>query len=347
MKNISISDKQLSGGVVSSVFPGWLQPDGGGKPIPIVLKRTARDIPVGGNFTHFDAALLANAPATHALDAQVLTLLQDDPNVRVPTLYAYDETENETVMRDFRADGFRLLQDLLVKGKLPPHSAEAIGQSLAALQLRMKESDFDAVKPVEDPTTQVRERLHELCILLYDGRLKLYRSTEEKLLEDDGLLYTDGHPKNIAARKDGNVMPFDFGRMIRGSFQYPPANFAAHIGLATIGGCMSPKAGTDYIQQVATAYNRQISVDETLFVIFFLAEWAHRGLAWRWIDKRMAKTASLPEIKLASHALFERMTKSPKSLTMKKLMRSIEQTAWQIQNGDFKKLVRAKPLEPR
>jgi len=295
----------LAGGVISSVTAGEMWRDGETEPIPVVIKRTHSDVVGGPQFSDSDKELLEKAPATHDLDAEVLWRLQDEALIRVPKVFATDSVKHETIMRDFRADGFRLMQDQLVEGSLPMATAWKVGHALAFLQIRLASLELGGLEPVEDSRVQMKERLWEAKTLLYD-QLATYDQLETDFLDGDDpqLLYTDGHPKNMAIHPDGEVMLFDFGRIIRGSGQYPPANFTGQIGLATIGGALAPANGIEYIRQTVRAYDQVIPVDQTRFVRFFAAELIHRGLAMRWIDKRVAQRTGLDRTKLAAYGFF-------------------------------------------
>lgn len=210
----------------------------------------------------------------------------------------------QTVMTDFSAQGFTLMQDLLVGGMLPADTAVNTAQTLAELQLALRDKHLmSRVKTVENNKTQIRERLAEAHILLY-GDLKIYRDIEEKFLSETGLLYTDGHPKNMAVNNKGEVMVYDFGRIITGSQQYVPANFLAHIGLACIGGSYTYDKAASFIREFYDAFNKIIPIEEEWFVKFFAVELVHRGLAMRWVDPRLFKQGRETKAKLAVYALF-------------------------------------------
>lgn len=272
----------LAGGVVSDVFEAEIRQDG--HTLPAVLKHTLPSKDPGITFSHTDHDLLANSFATHSLDLSVLTALQGNADIRVPTVY--DGTLEYTIMVDFRSQGFHLLQDELASGDIQLSSAANVGRALATLQLELSRPPLNSLEPIENPIVQIRERLFELHALLY-GNLSLYREIETQLLRSDGLLYTDGHPKNIAVNAQGEVMVFDFGRIITGSRQFPAPNFAAHIALPMIAGVMSWDLGGEYIRACVAEYDKRVPLEEDVFVRFFIAELLHRGLAGRWVDRRL------------------------------------------------------------
>jgi hypothetical protein len=295
----------LAGGVVSEVCAAkLLLPEASGH-IDVVIKYTSSEIgDVKPPFNELaDRGLLEGAHATHHIDALALRLLQDHPHIKVPRLHHYDEQDRVTIMDDFRNEGFTLMQHALVEGKLPEASARQVGDALGRLQLRLREEDFKNLEFAEDPQVQVLERLEELLPLLRDD-LSLYNEIKAKFLEASGPVHVDGHPKNIGVDNEGNVVLIDFGRMILANEQYPAPNFAAHIALAVLGGLIPVKAGVKYIREFVEAYYAHIPLEEIWFVRFFLAELVHRGLAMRWIDKRMVGEVPPKTYKLAVYGLF-------------------------------------------
>lgn len=293
----------LAGGVVSSVRAGTLTTRGK-LTYRVAIKQTNSGVVGGPHLSHSDHQLIKQAPRTHKLDIDILTLLQNDSHIRVPKLHHTNKRQKLTVMADFRAEGYELMQDLLVANRLPLESAAAYGEMLARLHRRFDDDAFANLKPVENVLHQMRgERLQEIHVLSYDN-LDAYRALEAKLLEPEGLIYPDGHPKNTAVNAQGQVMIFDFGRSVIGSRQYPAPNFAAHIGLAMLGGCIEPEFGRHYIQMFCAAYRTYLPIEEEWFVQFFVAELLHRGLAMRWIDKRLAAHVRPAEMKVAAYSIY-------------------------------------------
>lgn len=301
--------EKLPGGVVSLVLAattkGPLRQD---VPCNIVLKHTleyVEDTPLGDDFSFPDRlSLLMPAPLTHRLDFRVLDLLQGSTKVKVPTLLRYYEDRRTTVMVDFRAQGYRLMQQMLVEGHLPPISANTIGRTLSNLVQTFGEI-HSLVSAVEDSTTQCRERLDELHMFLRP-QLPLYREIEYKFLSGRHITPTDTHPKNMAVDATGDVVYFDFGRSIVADEQYPAPNFAAHIALAGIGGCFDSSTHViQYIVDFIEAYNKtaglSYQIDELWFVRYFTAELLHRGLSGRWLDKKLFAKSRLQEVERAVH----------------------------------------------
>lgn len=298
---LKISGKEKNGGVVSVVIEAELHQND--EIQKVVIKRTHKKLRKP-HFSYSDTALQNAAPRTHGLDRKILDRLQDNPKIRVPQLHKLHSKGLQTVMTDFNSQGYTLMQDLLVKGQLPVGTAVNAARTLAELQIALRDKRImSKIKPIEDSKTQIRERLAEAHILLY-GDLNTYRELEAKLLSEKGLLYTDGHPKNMAVNSAGEIMVFDFGRIISGSQQYVPANFLAHIGLACVGGAITYKTARTFVVDFYQTYNNIIPVEEEWFVKFFAAELVHRGLAMRWVDPRLFKQGSETKAKLAVYALF-------------------------------------------
>lgn len=299
--NLKISNIGKAGGVVSDVVEARLEHQG--ETHDVVVKRTHKNVQAD-HFSYSDVALQKAAPKTHALDRKILERMQNHLTVVVPRLHTSYSKGLQTVMSDFNAQGYSLMQDRLVEDTLPAITAINAGRALANLQLALRGRDVArGLNPVEDSTTQIRERLSEAHILLY-GNLNVYRELEAKLLSEHGLLYTDGHPKNMAVNGSGEVMLFDFGRIITGSQQYVPANFLAHIGLAWIGGVMPGDKAKTFIYDFYEAFNEIIQIEESWFIKFFAVELVHRGLAMRWIDPRLFRPERKISAKLAVHAVF-------------------------------------------
>ncbi len=298
---LKISDVSKLGGVVSDVLEGKLEHKG--QTHSVVVKRTRKKVEAA-HFSYSDTELKKAAPRTHALDRQILKRLQNYVGITVPILHMSHSKGLQTVMADFNFSGYTFMQDRLVDGTLPAGAAAETGHMLAELQLALADKNLmRGIKPVEDSKTQVRERLAEAHILLY-GNLAMYRELEAKLLHNDGLLYTDGHPKNMAVNDSGKVMLFDFGRLINGSVQYPAPNFLAHIGLSWIGGTMPADKARVFIGDCYAAYNKVTPIEEEWFVRFFASELVHRGLAMRWIDPRLFRDNRKVKARLAAHAVF-------------------------------------------
>jgi hypothetical protein len=303
--------EKLPGGVVSLVLATTtsepLRPE---KPFEIVLKHTfdyKHDAPLGDSFGYRDReSLLRSAPDTHHLDHRILDLLQDLDEIRVPSVLRYYPQKRTTVMVDFRAEGYRLMQDTLVDGTLSIDSATQMGEALAFLLQKYKEiSKWILGDVVEDATLQARERLDELHMFLRP-QLPLYRQIETQFLSGRHVIPTDTHPKNAGVNQKGEVVLFDFGRSIVADQQFPAPNFAAHIALANIGGCFSDVAyGIEYIKKFITSCNKTAEksyrINEPWFVAYFTGELLHRGLSGRWLDEKLFANSSLQEVERAVH----------------------------------------------
>ncbi len=263
--------------------------------------------PCGESFGYSDHdSVLKPAPATHHVDFTILDVLQTTKAVRVPKVLRYFEKIRTTVMTDFQAEGFHLMQDLVVTGALPMSSAENVAKSLVALMDQFRRMSH-LIRVAESSTLQARERLEELYTFLRSD-LKTYQEIERKFLSGDSIVPTDAHPKNMAINAQGEILMFDFGRSIVADKQYSAPNFAAHIGLASVANCFEdPLFGAEYIATFVSAYNRFSSpddqIEEATFVRYFMSELLHRGLSGRWLDKRFFSHATLQEVERAVHDL--------------------------------------------
>lgn len=300
---LKISSVGKSGGILSEVIEAQLEHEG--QTHAVVVKRI-HDKAKGKHFSYSDEKMQKAAYKSHALDRKILERLQDYPGLAVPRLHKGYSKANKTVMSDFNSVGYTLMQDRLVEDRdvLPTITAINAAKTLAELQLALRNKTLmRGIKPVEDSKTQMRERLAEAHVLLY-GNLDLYRELEAKLLSEDGLLYSVGYPQNMAVNGSGDVMIFDFGRVITGSQQYVPSIFLAHIGLAWLGGVMPGEKAMTFINDFYETFNGIIPIEEKWFVRFFAVELVHRGLAMRWIDPRLVRKERKISAKLAVHAIF-------------------------------------------
>jgi hypothetical protein len=148
----------VSGGVVSLILATH-NLDANHSDQQLVIKLTLDDIktesgPFGGKDRD---TLLDIAPLTHALDWQILNLLKKSELIKIPKVVWGDPQKRITVMRDFRADGFVLMQDLLVTSQLKLESASKIGRLLANLITEMAQINSQLI-PVENPMLQAQER---------------------------------------------------------------------------------------------------------------------------------------------------------------------------------------------
>lgn len=320
---LKISNIGKAGGVISDVVEAQLEHKG--EVFDVVVKRTHKNVQAP-HFSYADDALRKVVARTHVLDRKVLQRLQGHPTVKVPRLHMAHSKGLQTVMSDFNADGYSLMQDRLIEGTLPAITAANTAKTLASLQKALRDKTLmSGIKPVENSRVQIRERLAEAHLLLY-GNLDVYRELEAKLLSEQGLLYTDGHPKNLAVNGSGEVMVFDFGRVITGSQQYVPANFLAHIGLACIGGVMPYEKAATFIKDFYDIYDGIVPIEEHWFVKFFAAELVHRGLAMRWVDPRLFKKGREIAAKLAVHAVFLDVYDKGHQ-TLKQLMESLQRNS--------------------
>ena len=311
----------------------------------LVIKHTPENIiaengPFGGRDQD---TLLAIAPKTHELDLQILSLLQDSEKVIVPTLIWGNAQKRTTIMRDYRSDGFVLLQDLLVTGNLDLSSSVSIGKSLSSLLSEMKRID-GKITQIEKPLLQAEERLDELLTFLRP-EIELFRVIQKQFLSGNHIVPTDGHPKNLAINDKNECIVFDFGRSVVADPQYVAPNFAAHIGLATVGGCFTNvEDGIEYIKSFIDSFNNNVQeneykINELWFVRYFTAELLHRGLSGRWIDQRIFAKSSLQEVERAIHDICIEVFRSEdgsKIEDISSLLELISDVAKKVQQGNYK-----------
>lgn len=302
--------EKRAGGVVSLVVAARTKQPIDGACDEIVIKHTLdyqEDCSHQESFGYRDHdSLLKPAPRTHQVDFAVLDLLQHAKNVNVPRILRYYPERRTTVMADFRADGFELMQDKVVDGSLPMSSAANVARAIASLMDEFRKND-GLVAAAEDRTLQARERLEELHMFLRP-ELPLYGEIERSFLSGRCVIPTDIHPKNLAIDVTGKILAFDFGRSIAADNQFPAPNFAAHIGLASICNCFEDAGfAIRYISEFVSAYDEASSpdnrIDELAFVRYFMSELLHRGLSGRWLDRRFFSRASLQEVERAVHDL--------------------------------------------
>lgn len=276
--------EEVAGGVVSDVWAADHEEMG-----MIVLKCT-KEAPIEapkGFFNRDLRRLLAPAPKTHRLDYEILEYFQGkNGNFCVPEVLVYDEKEKVTVMKDFRSQGYEILQNFLVRGELNEGLGTILGKALAELVQDFSELEFEAVEASED---QFEERFEELEVNFGYSYWDKVRPIVDRIRKG-GLIPPDTHPKNIAV-KDGKVpMMFDFGRSVVGDSLYVLPNFAAHVVLAVLGGAVEKELLSPFVGELTGAYQAAGGkVDEEWFVKYLLAELAHRGVGVRWLDKRLAK----------------------------------------------------------
>ena len=333
----------LAGGVVSLILATKnVTPDHPHS--QLVIKHTLDQIEMtSGPFAGRDQdTLLTIAPQTHALDLKVLDLLQNSSQVTVPTLLWGDPQKRVTLMRDFRSDGYTLLQELLVTGQLDQKVAFSVGKTLATLVTAFKEMSVQ-LEAVETTELQAEERLDELLTFLRPN-ISLFREIKAHFSQGDHLIPTDGHPKNIAVNSENECMVFDFGRSIVADPQFVAPNFAAHIGLGVVGNCFEKvEEGIQFIQDFIDSYHQQsepdYQIEEKWFVYYFTAELLHRGLSGRWIDQRIFAKSSLQEVERAIHdfciEVFRPESGEP-IITIEPLLNLLAEIASKVQQGQYR-----------
>ncbi len=292
-----VVESLLSGGVVSVVGKGHFLR--GGERILVAIKHTKKEIALSDKFSPLESRnLLRNAASSQHVDAQILIHLQNNPHIQVPQIVAYFEKERVTIMRDFGEDGYTLFQDVIIAGnKLQPHTFAHIGKLLAHLRQEMEKMNH--ITGVEDRELQIEERTDELRVSLYNGRMGFYNKIWHALLDEkrSTFTWTDGHPKNMAVNRKGDVVVFDFGRSILCDPEYPVANFLGQIYLFALTGSIKPQDAISFSEELVRSYkvtyDTLASGEEVLhernLVWCLTAELAHRGKTMRWIDPKLVK----------------------------------------------------------
>lgn len=292
-----VVESLLSGGVVSVVGKGHFLKNG--ENIPVAIKHTKKEIALNDKFSPLESRnLLKNAASTQHVDAQILTHLQNNPHIQVPRVISYYEKERVTILRDFGEDGYTLFQDAIVAGNgLQPHTFVQIGVMLAKLRKEMAEMKH--IEGVENRELQIEERTDELRVSLYNGRMGFYNKIWHSLLDEktSSFTWTDGHPKNMAVNKSGDVILFDFGRSIQCDPEYPVANFLGQMYLFALTGSIKPQDAISLSESLMQSYRETYStltsddnsLHERNFVWYLTAELAHRGKTMRWIDPKLVK----------------------------------------------------------
>jgi len=291
-------DSLLSGGVVSVVGKGTYHQDG--VSTPVAIKHTKSDIALNDKFSPLESRnILKFAASSQQVDAQILTHFQHHAHIKVPEVVAYFERERVTILRDFTYDGYELFQDVIVRGLTASDVSlfATIGTTLAYLRSEM--AHMHHVKGVENKELQIEERTDELRVSLYDGRMRYYNQVHSQLLDRarSTFTWTDGHPKNMAVNKAGNVIMFDFGRSIPCDPEYPVANFLGQIYLFGLTGSVAPKEVVRFTETLLDAYRKTYTqlastptnLHEQNLVWYISAELAHRGKTMRWIDPKLVK----------------------------------------------------------
>lgn len=293
--------KMLAGGVVSDIYSAVLTRKDGTQE-NVVVKYTHDQIPRNHNFSQTDIDnSFSKAPAAHDLDIKIQKYLQ----VNTPKIISHNSESRITLMQNFVDDGYMLLQDLILDQNLPEDSLLEISKTLAQVKYELSQSN-DSFKQVELSRTQFDERFYELKALLYNGRMQTFNQIEDEFLADQHkrIVWTDGDQKNIAVNSDGEVMIFDLGRSIACDPEFILPNFLGHIGLFYLAGFVDEDISTfsecvASFEQTLQKYRSGYKVQESRFVNYFTASMLHRGLAMRWIDKRLGDKVGEDSVKNA------------------------------------------------
>ena len=288
----------LAGGVVSDVYSASWTVEESAK--NIVVKHTKKDIAPSHIFSKADVKnSFSKAILTHNFDVEIQKALKTS----TPVIIEHFPKENITLMENFNDKGYTLLQELIISEKLPNAAGRQMGKKLAALRKKLTPIT-EQLNQVESSLTQFDERFYELKALLYNGRIDIFNEIENTFLSPSEvrLTWTDGDQKNFAVNEKGEVIIFDLGRMIKCDPDFMLPNLLGHLGLFYIAGYL--ENGTNFLKECTNsfleAYNPDYKLNEKKFVDYFTAAVLHRGMAMRWIDKRIGNKIGEDSIKNAS-----------------------------------------------
>ncbi len=330
----------LAGGVVSDIYRAKVIALDGSEKM-IVVKYTKPNIPAGGNFTYSDIEhAFSLAQPVHNLDVEI----QGQLDTATPKIIEHFSEEHITLMEDFTAEGYKLLQFRLLEDETTSTQMFALGRTLAKLQKEFV-SKLQGISSIEEARWQFEERFFELKALLYNGRVDIFNEIQDDFLgrnkEYSGLIWTDGDQKNFALTDQGEVLAFDFGRSIVCDPDFMPANLAGHLGLFVIAGYLM----VDNIETMLNSFLQEMKRDipeyvfsEQKIVNYFTASLLHRGLAMRWVDKRLADKIGEDSLKQASmHFGDEVFSPKKRVVTLTEAFSLLETIAQFAQGGQYKR----------
>jgi hypothetical protein len=330
----------LAGGVVSDVYQAELLTSDGGTKM-IVVKYTKSQIPAGGNFSTMDIKnSFSLAPATHNLDVEIQAQLSEI--IRTPRIIKHFSKQHITLMEDFTKEGYKLLQFLLLEDGITDEQIAELGQMVATIRHHFEEN-FSDLESVETPTLQAEERFYELKGLLYNGRMDIFNKIMDDFLtesKNSGVIWTDGDQKNFAVNPEGRVISFDFGRSVKCDPEFMPANLAGHLGLFVLGGYlkieMVEKVLAAFVKKYQT-YHPEYQLPEEKIVNYFTASLLHRGMAMRWVDKRLADKIGQDSFTNAS-SHFGNIIFDPKNrvVTIQKMLDILDAISKLAQEGKYR-----------
>lgn len=291
----------LAGGVVSDIYSAVLTKADGSKR-SIVVKYTKNNISRNKNFSKTDIEnSFSKAPETHNLDVNI----QNELGLNTPNMIVHFPEEKISLMDNFNDNGYKLLQEYLLEWVLPTDTFDKLGKMIADVRLSQGKMG-ERFEQVEASRTQFDERFYELKTLLYNGRMEIFNQIEDQFLIDgvEQLVWTDGDQKNIAINEEGEVMVFDMGRSVKCDPDFMIPNLLGHLGLFFIAGFLGEdteqfQTCLDSFLKTYQAQTPDYELDEEKFANYFTASIVHRGIAMRWIDKKITSRIGAGALKNA------------------------------------------------
>lgn len=279
--HIQVRPNRLAGGVISFVYEGVNIEDG----TPVVLKytedRDCKKPPFNERVDHFISR------DGHNDDARILEFLKDNEEPEcftVPSISHHLPEAWITVMPDLRAPPYEMtLFSTDLKTGISK-SGYGIGFAIAMAQIKVQ-TLTGTYTPNERPEDQFHERGE---VLLHNNRgqadyLKFMRLHCD---EDNPLILTDMHPKNIFFGLGKEISFIDFGRTTTGDPDFVLPNFCSHILLNVIIGNIPSDEGINYVRQAIAGYRAAFAksvsyrgfnnIDEAKFIFFTAAEVLNR-----------------------------------------------------------------------
>ncbi len=273
-------NEALKGGFVSQVYSANLN----GK--KVVVKHVE-------NLTPFDPTEFFIDKNGLVEDVRILKLLAKSRKIRTPKIIRFFPKINSAIQEDLREEGFFLLNDQIIDGKLNVNSAGFVGESLANLAAESR--IWKEFKTNESSEQSIYERGLELR-LAYPNSQKEYLFLEKEFLGNNKYFcWPDGHPKNILVKKSGECAFIDFGRSVWADQRYMLPNFLAHIVVYCLAGYIDKKLAEQYILKSVSSYKSIEPINENIFCQYLAMEVLHRANG-KWvagIDTRGKKLALL------------------------------------------------------
>jgi len=156
-----------------------------------------------------------------------------------------------------------------------------------------------------------------------------------------GIIWTDGDQKNFALTDEGKVMAFDFGRSIVCDPEFMPANLAGHLGLFVIADYLN----IDLVKAMLEAFQKEMQKHDSNYVLpekkvvnYFTASLLHRGMAMRWVDKRLADKIGEDSLKYASMHFGDRIfTEGKRVEILEEMFLILRKIAELAQGGNYRR----------